>query len=105
MRVVAVAGAKGGVGKSAAAVNLAMIAARAGFRTLLWDLDPNGAATHCYRAHARVKGGASPKLERGCERFGVSSGTRWRRRRTSFAIEGIERASFEIGRKFKHAGA
>lgn len=62
LRVVAVAGAKGGVGKSAAAVNLAMLAAEAGHRTLLWDLDPQGAATHCYRARARVKGGASRLL-------------------------------------------
>ena len=62
MRVVAVAGAKGGVGKTAAAVNLSMISARDGFRTLLWDLDPQGAATHCYRARARVKGGASRLL-------------------------------------------
>lgn len=62
MRVVAVAGAKGGVGKTAAAVNLAMLAAEAGHRTLLWDLDPQGAATHCYRARARVKGGASRLL-------------------------------------------
>ncbi|MBS1837404.1 MAG: ParA family protein, partial [Actinobacteria bacterium] len=29
-----------------------------GYRTLLWDLDPQGAATHCYRARAKVKGGA-----------------------------------------------
>ncbi|MFI5044209.1 MAG: ParA family protein [Acidimicrobiales bacterium] len=62
MRVVAVAGAKGGVGKTAAAVNLSMISARHGFRTLLWDLDPQGAATHCYRARAKVKGGASRLL-------------------------------------------
>jgi cellulose biosynthesis protein BcsQ len=40
MRVVAVAGAKGGVGKTAAAVNLAMLSAASGYRTLLWDLDP-----------------------------------------------------------------
>jgi len=62
MRVVAVAGAKGGVGKTAAAVNLAMLSAESGFRTLLWDLDPQGAATHCYRARARVKGGATRLL-------------------------------------------
>lgn len=62
MRVVAVAGAKGGVGKTAAAVNLAMVSAAAGHRTLLWDLDPQGAATHCYRARARVKGGATRLL-------------------------------------------
>lgn len=62
MRVVAIAGAKGGVGKTAAAVNLAVLAAESGFRTLLWDLDPQGAATHCFRAKARVKGGASRLL-------------------------------------------
>jgi flagellar biosynthesis protein FlhG len=37
---VAVAGAKGGVGKTALAVNLALLFARAGHRTLLVDLDP-----------------------------------------------------------------
>jgi cellulose biosynthesis protein BcsQ len=62
MRVVAVAGAKGGVGKTAAAVNLAVLASASGHRTLLWDLDPQGAATHCYRARARIKGGASRLL-------------------------------------------
>ena len=62
MRVVAIAGAKGGVGKSAAAVNLAFLSAASGSRTLLWDLDPQGAATHCYRMRSRVKGGASRLL-------------------------------------------
>ena len=62
MKVVAVAGAKGGIGKTAAAVNLAALCSLAGFRTLLWDLDPQGAATHCYRAKAKVKGGAAKLL-------------------------------------------
>ncbi len=62
MTVVAVVGAKGGVGKTAAAVNLATLSARNGHRTLLWDLDPQGAATHCLRARAKVKGGASRLL-------------------------------------------
>jgi cellulose biosynthesis protein BcsQ len=35
---------KGGVGKTSAAVNLAHAAASDGLRTLLWDLDPQGAA-------------------------------------------------------------
>jgi chromosome partitioning protein len=38
---------KGGVGKTTATVNLAWLAARDGFRTLLWDLDPQGGATFC----------------------------------------------------------
>jgi cellulose biosynthesis protein BcsQ len=62
VRVIAVAGAKGGVGKTAVAVNLAMLASRAGHRTLLWDLDPQAAATHCYRLKAKVKGGANRLL-------------------------------------------
>jgi chromosome partitioning protein len=62
LRVIAVAGAKGGVGKTAVAVNLAILASRAGHRTLLWDLDPQAAATHCYRLKAKVKGGANRLL-------------------------------------------
>jgi cellulose biosynthesis protein BcsQ len=48
---------KGGVGKTAAAVNLAYLAARDGRRTLLWDLDPQGAASFLLRIRPRVKGG------------------------------------------------
>lgn len=36
---------KGGVGKTVSAVNLAYLAAKSGFRTVLWDLDPQGAAS------------------------------------------------------------
>jgi cellulose biosynthesis protein BcsQ len=49
---------KGGVGKTSAAVNLSVLAARDGLRTLLWDLDPQGAATFLFRVKPRVKGGA-----------------------------------------------
>ena len=42
-RVLATYNIKGGVGKTSAAVNLAYLAAREGARTLLWDLDPQGA--------------------------------------------------------------
>ena len=48
---------KGGVGKTSAAINLAYLAARDGARTLLWDLDPQGACTYLLRIKPKVKGG------------------------------------------------
>jgi len=57
MRVLATYNIKGGVGKTAAAVNLGWEAARAGYRTLVWDLDPQAAATFYFRVEAKVKGG------------------------------------------------
>jgi cellulose biosynthesis protein BcsQ len=57
MKVVATYNIKGGVGKTSTAVNLAYIAARDGARTLLWDLDPQAAATYIFRVRPRVKGG------------------------------------------------
>jgi len=48
---------KGGVGKTTAAVNLAHLSAADGQHTLLWDLDPQGAASFLLRIKPRVKGG------------------------------------------------
>lgn len=62
MKVIASAAAKGGVGKTPIAVNLAVLAARAGFRTLLWDLDPQAASTHCLRLNVASNGGAAKML-------------------------------------------
>src|SRR6476620_3070672 len=58
VRVFATYNIKGGVGKTTTAVNLAYLAARDGQRTLLWDLDPQGAASYLFRIRPRVKGGA-----------------------------------------------
>ena len=57
MRVVALSSIKGGVGKTTAAINFAHVAARA-HRVLVWDLDPQGAATYTLGVGARVAGGA-----------------------------------------------
>jgi chromosome partitioning protein len=45
MKVLAVYNLKGGVGKTAASVNLAHLASQSGIPTLLWDLDPQGASS------------------------------------------------------------
>lgn len=71
MRVIAVTGLKGGVGKTSTAVNLAALAAHEGWRTILWDLDPQGAATYCLNLKQKLKGGAT-KLFRG-NRDGLAS--------------------------------
>jgi chromosome partitioning protein len=64
MRVIATYNIKGGVGKTSAAVNIAALAAGDGLRTLLWDLDPQAAATFLLRVRPKVRGGAR-KLVRG----------------------------------------
>lgn len=64
MRTIAFYNLKGGVGKTTTAVNIAWHAARWKQRTLLWDLDPQGAASHYlgvddgagYRAGSVLKG-------------------------------------------------
>jgi chromosome partitioning protein len=57
MRTYATYNIKGGVGKTTTAVNLGYLAAEAGLRTVLWDLDPQGAASFMFRVKPRVKGG------------------------------------------------
>jgi cellulose biosynthesis protein BcsQ len=63
MKVLAVYNLKGGVGKTSTAVHLAHVAAANGARTLIWDLDPQGAASFCFRVKAAVKGGSERLVE------------------------------------------
>jgi cellulose biosynthesis protein BcsQ len=75
VKVVATYNIKGGVGKTSAAVNIAALAAGAGLRTLLWDLDPQGAASFLFRVRPKVRGGGR-KLVRGrSDVAGVLRGT------------------------------
>lgn len=52
MKTIAIYSMKGGVGKTAAAVNLSYIAAQEGARTLICDLDPQGASSYYFRIRA-----------------------------------------------------
>ena len=64
MKTLAAYSIKGGVGKTTTAVNLSFEAASTGARVLLWDLDPQGAATYFFRVKPRVKGGVARLLGR-----------------------------------------
>ncbi len=55
MKTLAIYSNKGGVGKTAAAVNLAYLAAQAGARTLICDLDPQSSATYYFRVKPKLK--------------------------------------------------
>ncbi len=59
MKIIACYSNKGGVGKTAAAVNLAYACASSGHRTLLCDLDPQGASGFYFRIKPsrKLKGG------------------------------------------------
>lgn len=75
MIVLATYNIKGGVGKTAAAVNLAYLAARGGARTLIWDLDPQGAATFYFRVKPKVKGGGKGLVKNKHEAGDLLKGT------------------------------
>lgn len=63
MIVFALYNIKGGVGKTASAVNLAFLSARDGARTLLCDLDPQSSSTFYLRVKPKVKAGSQLLLK------------------------------------------
>lgn len=64
MKILALYNLKGGVGKTAGVVNLAHLASLDGARTLIWDLDPQGAATFYFRIRPELEGGRKGLLKK-----------------------------------------
>ncbi len=54
---------KGGVGKTSSCVNFAYMAAKDGYNTLIWDLDPQGAASYYYNVEPKVKSTAKKLID------------------------------------------
>ena len=55
MTVLALYSNKGGVGKTAAAVNLAYLAAQTGAQTLICDLDSQSSTTYYFRVKPKLR--------------------------------------------------
>ncbi len=66
---------KGGVGKTAAAVNLSYLAALSGAKTLICDLDPQSSATYYFRVKPRLKVGAKGFIKGGKQVYESIKGT------------------------------
>jgi len=62
VKIVAVTNIKGGVGKTTTAVNLAYLSAAGGRPTVLWDLDPQGAATYTLKCEPNERASARKLL-------------------------------------------
>ena len=69
MQMLALYSIKGGVGKTASAINLAAQASLSGLRVLIWDLDPQAATTFYLRNKPKIRGGGVEKLVKGKATF------------------------------------
>ncbi len=75
MKIIATYNIKGGVGKTSTAVNLAFIAAQQKYKTLVWDLDPQGASSYYFRIKPKVKGGSKALIAGNRELDGLIKAT------------------------------
>jgi chromosome partitioning protein len=64
-KVLAIYHLKGGVGKTATAVNLAYLACASGLKTLICDLDPQSSSTYYFRVEPKLKAAKKVLLKGG----------------------------------------
>jgi len=62
MVTIALYNLKGGVGKTAATINLAYLSAKEGYKTLVWDLDPQGSSSFYLGVQSSIKNEAKKIL-------------------------------------------
>jgi chromosome partitioning protein len=75
MTTLAIYSNKGGVGKTAAAVNLSYLAAQTGAKTLLCDLDPQSSATYYFRIKPKLRSGTKGFIKGGKQVYKSVKGT------------------------------
>ena len=107
MATVAVYSMKGGVGKSCTAVNLAWNSAVSSSRkTLIWDLDPQSAASFILNSHKQKKDRARAMIEGDINPSKLIRKTDYKGLHVLSAdvsLRGLDRFFFELGKK-KHIG-
>jgi len=103
MKTIAVYNLKGGVGKTTFAVNFAWASANISRRrTLLWDLDPQSAATHFLTDDPPVPGTPLQVFEKGVKPEKLARPSRFDGIdviAADFSLSGLDRLLFEIGKK------
>ena len=75
MKTIALYSNKGGVGKTAAAVNLSYLSAQTGAKTLICDIDPQSSATYYFRVKPKFKSGTKGFLKGGKSVYKSIKGT------------------------------
>jgi len=104
MTTLAIYSNKGGVGKTAAAVNLSYLAAQTGAKTLLCDLDPQSSATYYFRVKPKLRSGAKGFIKGGKQVYKSVKGTDYENLDllpADFSLRNLDAAFYKLRRSKK----